>query len=57
MNSVLDKLNAKISIMKLIDSENPQVKEQALVAIQKIMLNSWESASITTADDEKAQAK
>jgi len=52
--NVLDKLDAKQSILKLIESDNPTVKENALVAIQKIMLQSWQNANLT-GDDEKSE--
>mmetsp|Transcript_32613 Transcript_32613/g.29480 ORF Transcript_32613/g.29480 Transcript_32613/m.29480 type:complete len:463 (-) Transcript_32613:107-1495(-) len=42
--NVLDKLDAKLAIMKLIDNNDAQVKENALLAIQKIMIHSWQAA-------------
>lgn len=40
----LENLHVKNSILELINDPEPTVKEQALVAIQKIMLHSWQAA-------------
>lgn len=45
--TILDKLGAKTEILALIESKDNSVKENALIAIQKIMLNSWQSANIS----------
>lgn len=42
----LDNLNVKNSIIELINDSEPSVKEQALLAIQKMMLQSWQAANV-----------
>jgi len=44
--STLENLHVKNSILELINDPEPTVKEQALVAIQKIMLHSWQAANV-----------
>lgn len=43
----LDNLQVKGSILELINSSEPLVKEHALVAIQKMMLHSWQAANVS----------
>lgn len=45
----LENLNIKGNILELINDPEPTVKEQALVAIQKMMLHSWQAANVTNA--------
>lgn len=41
--NVLEKLGGKQIIMDLTKHENTQVKEQALLSLQKIMIHNWQS--------------
>eukprot|EP00357_Protocruzia_adherens_P012443 CAMPEP_0115038154 /NCGR_PEP_ID=MMETSP0216-20121206/43237_1 /TAXON_ID=223996 /ORGANISM="Protocruzia adherens, Strain Boccale" /LENGTH=442 /DNA_ID=CAMNT_0002418495 /DNA_START=29 /DNA_END=1356 /DNA_ORIENTATION=+ len=43
---VLEKMGAKVRVMELMQSESEQVKEQALVCIQKIMIHNWDQLSV-----------
>ena len=40
---MLDKLECKTKITDLIKSDNAEVREQATIAIQKILLNNWQA--------------
>ena len=40
--SVLDKINAKQTVMQLMSNEDQTVRYNALVAVQKMMVNNWE---------------
>lgn len=39
---VLEKLDGKTKLMHMIEKESPMVREHALVAIQKLMINNWQ---------------
>jgi len=39
---VLDKINAKQTVMQLMTNEDQKVRYNALVAVQKMMVNNWE---------------
>jgi V-type H+-transporting ATPase subunit H len=39
---VLESFDGKTKLMKMIEKESPLVREQALVAIQKLMINNWQ---------------
>jgi len=41
--SVLEKMKGKDYIMNKARGDNQQVKEQALVALQKIMIHNWQA--------------
>lgn len=41
-SSVLDKINAKQTVMQLMTNEDQKVRYNALVAVQKMMVNNWE---------------
>jgi len=43
--SIVQQLNIKIDIMKLMAHQDPEVKKQALFAIQKTMVHNWEYLS------------
>jgi len=45
----LENLQIKNNILEMINDPEPTVKEQALVAIQKMMLHSWQAANVTGA--------
>jgi len=40
---VIEKLNAKAFIIKYANSSNQMLKENALLALQKIMLHNWQA--------------
>lgn len=40
--TILENFDGKTKLMKMIEIENPIVKENALVAIQKLMINNWQ---------------
>eukprot|EP01113_Clastostelium_recurvatum_P038042 TRINITY_DN562_c0_g1_i2.p2 TRINITY_DN562_c0_g1~~TRINITY_DN562_c0_g1_i2.p2 ORF type:complete len:220 (+),score=78.70 TRINITY_DN562_c0_g1_i2:823-1482(+) len=42
---VLQRLDIKMEIMRLMTHENPEVKKEALYAIQKMMVHNWEYLS------------
>ena len=42
---ILEDFNGKTKLMKMIENESPQVRENALVAIQKLMINNWQIIS------------
>jgi len=42
---VLEKMGAKETLMELFNSSNSTVKENAILAIQKMMINNWQAAS------------
>ena len=48
----LDNLQVKGSILELINSPEPLVKEHALVAIQKMMLHSWQAANVGSSKEQ-----
>lgn len=39
---ILEKLDGKTKLMKMIEKDNSLVREHALVAIQKLMINNWQ---------------
>ena len=39
---VLDKINAKQTVMQLMTNEDQKVHYNALIAVQKMMVNNWE---------------
>lgn len=39
---ILEKLDGKTKLMHMIEKESPIVREHALVAIQKLMINNWQ---------------
>lgn len=39
---IITQIGLKLDIMKLMTHENPEVKKQALFAIQKTMVTNWE---------------
>jgi len=39
----LDKFDCKAKIMDLIKSDIPEVRENATMAIQKMLLNNWQA--------------
>jgi len=43
--NILEKLGAKEVLMDLFNSSNSTVKENAILAIQKMMINNWQAAS------------
>lgn len=47
---IIEKLNGKHSLMNLVGSDNERVRQEALLAVQKLMLNNWKfSASVAVA--------
>lgn len=39
---ILEKLDGKTKLMHMIEKDSPLVREHALVAIQKLMINNWQ---------------
>jgi V-type H+-transporting ATPase subunit H len=44
--SILQQLNIKIPLMQLMEDKDPEVKKQALAAVQKLMVFNWEYLSM-----------
>lgn len=51
--SVIEKLNGKYKMMKLIDHHDPEVKKNALNAVQKVLVKNWKQQSIKGNNDDK----
>lgn len=43
--TILEQFEGKTKLMKIIEKESPIVRENALVAIQKLMINNWQIIS------------
>jgi len=39
---IVQKLNIKLPLMKLMEAVDPEVRKQALIAVQKLMVTNWE---------------
>ena len=39
---LLDNLGGKTKLMRMIETDDPSIREQALIAVQKLMINNWQ---------------
>lgn len=42
LSSVIEQLNGKQLVMQLLSHEDPNVRYEALLAVQKLMVHNWE---------------
>jgi V-type H+-transporting ATPase subunit H len=54
--SVIEQLNGKQLVMQLLGHEDPNVRYEALLAVQKLMVHNWEYLGKQLEKDSEAKA-